>query len=213
MEDRKKIKEEILSLIKSSSPHLLNYCDIEIIDSSYIDDILVEEIDKGNPGMPLTDELFFECISNSPDYLAYEPFRAKIREWKKRLDDAAFGLTISNDEKKQLEKNLQDVGKALVKQIDYRGRPFKRNNNRLIMEFQDLLEILAPFIAETKKTTSPKAQERLFKDRYPGFPSFKFEKKYRTTKSLAKNLLAERNGMHRTDLEKLVSKYKKRQPI
>ena len=101
----------------------LEYEHIEIIEAESVDVSVIEDIDSEK--VTLTDDLFFMCLKESSDYLAYEPFRKRILRESKisfiaRLGAGAFE-TISGE-----------VVKAILfcskKQI-----PFNENSYRTLM--------------------------------------------------------------------------------
>lgn len=163
-EYRLTIKRGILSKAQYEGSEIpyLGYHSIEIISPVFVDGKLIRLIDDGEP---LTDKLFFECLEESPDYLAYEPFRMKIKEWQEEAED----LEKPEDERRQAKTNLSRISKALLPYQNERGRPEKWKDRKLAWNQEVLFwsnEIEA-FFEEVKDLPKLK-QIKCFQEKYSG---------------------------------------------
>jgi hypothetical protein len=161
--DRLAVKREILRASDSREISPLSYIHLEIIDPTSIDSMLIEELDAGTLEGGLTDELFFELLSESPDYLAYEPFRKCLKEWQGTLHDPESPEDAHN----QAKKKLQRIGKVLAGEM--RGRPPHDLPGFLLKEERDKIkQALTPFLAEAKKMILKK-KVSAFREKFPNW--------------------------------------------
>ncbi|MGA2936384.1 MAG: hypothetical protein ABSF52_04710 [Syntrophobacteraceae bacterium] len=106
--DRLEVKRKILEASQKGKIPTLSYGHFEIINPYPVDSTLVEYLDDGS--LILTDELFFECLKESPHYLAYEPFRERIKAWQAILHSDS----TANVDKSNAKSLLEKVGKTLA---------------------------------------------------------------------------------------------------
>ena len=161
---------------------ILPYSHFEVINPPrYMDPGFVEALENGS--LILTDDLFFECLGESPDYLAYEPFRNRIREWQAVLTDG------SKENPKQAKSNLEKVGKVLAS-VRARGRPAKKVSRSFLIEHARLLSRLQPFCAQSKGLRRLAWMES-FGSQFPDLSDFAdFAVQYRGARTLCDNLMA-----------------------
>ena len=203
-DERLAIKKKILAMsqTKNSGIPSLSYSNIEIIDPEPVDETLIQEIDEDNPYMPLTDELFFECIQGSIDYLAYEPFRNKIKQWQATLNNPAS----SKEEKEAAKDKMSQISKNLLKLIDGRGRPkeFEKHESLFYKRYKDLTEKLEPFLNEVKGLT-PHKKRLLFKERFPESSEYASEfSKHRSASEIAKAIIVKQEGISKRSLNNML---------
>jgi hypothetical protein len=162
--DRLKVKQKILEAsqeegIPKGPIPTLSYGQFEIINPYYVDSTLLEYLDDGS--LILTDELFFECLKESPDYLAYEPFRERIKAWQAILhSDSAPDMDKSNA-KNQLEK----VGQTLA--WIGAGRPTKAPKD-IDFEHFCLVKALKPFW-DKNGSLAPSKKRVAFEKAFPEY--------------------------------------------
>jgi hypothetical protein len=134
--DRLEVKRKILEASQNGKIPVLSYGHFEIINPYYVDSTLVEDLDDC-PSL-LTDELFFECLEESPDYLAYELFRKRIKVWQEILHRDATPDICKSNAKSQLEKVGRTLGWIGA------GAPTKAPKD-IDVEYFLLVEELEPF--------------------------------------------------------------------
>ena len=203
-DERLAIKKKVIEIsnTKDSGISVLSYSNIEIIDPEPVDETLIQEIDEDNPNILLTDELFFECIQGSIDYLAYEPFRNKIKQWQETLESPEY----SNDEKKVAKDNISQISKALLRLVDGRGRSkkFEKHESIFYKRYKDLINELKPFLNEVKGLTPHKKRLR-FKEKYPESSDYASEfSKHRSAGEIAKAIMVKQEGISKRQLNEML---------
>ena len=206
--DRKEcleIKKLILKISQDERSEIppLSYSFVEIINPGYINQTLIEEIDNENPNFSLTDNLFFECVGGNVNYLAYEPFRKKIKDWQDKLIEPG----VSADEQKKAKNNLSRISKALLKPFHKRSRPPKFKSEKsewnLYKEYQELIQQFKPFIKETKNYDIMYSTKfkKLFNERFPELAKYSSAIGiHRTEKSIAKAILIKKYDVSKRKL-------------
>ncbi len=194
---RKSLEEEILamsSMLNKYIPpsHLL------IIDPTGIDNTMLRLILDGHE--PLTDDLFFSLLQESPKYLMYEPFQEKIALWQDLLHDPFVDKTVhsmAGDRLKRIGETLAFVGSGR-KQPDF---------GPVYLEYVQLIEMLEPFILEGKGLTQERL-EKLFNERFPFLSEYAIDPFSRTPVELAKEILCSKYKVRVRTLEMAISREK-----
>jgi len=196
----KRLEIKKLILNKSQGTHeipLLSYSNIEIIDPYSVNEKLIELLDNDELEGGFTDKRFFKCLEESPDYLAYEPFRRKIKEWKELL----HGELQSKEKRKEAKVNLLRVGKTLAH--EGQGRPIKHNDIILWVIYKDTVKAMESFLGEVKGL-SYHAKAESFRKKFPGGEEYaSIFKTHRTAKEIAKALIEKRYNISKRVLNYL----------
>ena len=113
MEEQYRLKAKRESLKNSRQENspipILSFSHLEVINvEPYVDETLLEGIEMGH--YTFTDDLFFQCLSESADYLAYEPFRERIKEWQSIVQ----GIGSSESGRFGAQENLKKIGVILT---------------------------------------------------------------------------------------------------
>jgi len=168
-----------------------------------IDDDYIAACDNGD----LDDEDYFGLLGANLDYLAYEPFRRRLREWQSILDDS-----LSNKEKHDsAKKNLLKVGTVLAQ--ERRGRPSEYDDLvfQVPAELHKAIELLTPFLEEarTKKLTA-RERKALFVEHFPYWKQHEgLAFRYRGVMELAIAIICQRYNMSRRGLYNLCTEARK----
>ncbi len=161
---RLKIKRDLISHCQNSEGDLsyLDYGNVEIVDPEpHVDDEMVELLDR-EIDIELSDKLFFECLDNSIDYLAYEPFRVKIKQWMDQIDE--FENQPNLDVYKSARENLERLSLLFNPKKDRRGRPAaKFDGFSLHAQVEGYKRLLIPFLKETEGLTKNKRKKEFLK--------------------------------------------------
>lgn len=165
----------------------LTHSNLEIIcPESEVDIRLVRRIDLGH--VPLIDELFFGCIEESIDYLAYEPFRAKIKEWQRDFHD----FDKSKEKQKRAEDKLRILS-HIISPKKPKGAPKKYPDREILIysRYVVLANDIKTFTDGVKKNNVPMHERpKLFKVKFPDLDKYSMlAKKNREPRALAKMIL------------------------
>lgn len=162
-----------------------------------IDDILIEEIENGT--RELTDELFYQLIGESPDYLATVPFLLKIKHWQHQLEwpeliEARDNVQIN---RKEVKNKIRKIGSALLKQFDDRGNrstpTWEEQDMALVFQHERIIGRLEKerILERSKECSSLKQKRELFDKTFPDWVEFNpfIEKSRNNTSSMAEFIL------------------------
>lgn len=206
--DRLEIKKLILRIAEKEDSKIpyLPYHYIEVIEPDrYMDDRLIMDLD--NPNVPFADNDFFEYIEESPDYLAYEPFRKKIREWRATLNEPIK----TKQEKIEAKKNLSRISKALLKPYDERGRPSKWDSSifMLFEAFNTRRDEIGLFLDDIKglELTIPKKKNR-FREKLPHLARYDCALEYQSPGEIAKEIIVQEYGISKRHLNSILKSTK-----
>jgi hypothetical protein len=190
--DRLKIKHDLLN----RKDPVLSYIHLEIINApATVHSTLVEALDTGQ--MELTDDLFFECLEDSPDYLAFEPFRKRINDWQEALKKRS----TPTKEKRGAKKNLERIGRTFAQEP--RGRPSTHDDD--VFLYLGFLETVEPVIQQFLNETKGKHQKKRidnFKQRFPHWKDYADAlKSRRSALEIAKAMLIIKYGISKRELQ------------
>jgi hypothetical protein len=191
MDHRERIEAKKAIIKQSQDPTsdipYLPYHHLEIINfQTYLDQTFIEALDEDNLDGGLTDELFFDCVERNIDYLAFEPFRQKIKGWQEALSSEV----VSEEEKRKSQKNLFRIGRVMAK--GDLGRPEEYNATHIWLTWNDYLDKLTPVLQKCKEeninTPSGRKKALVRKFRWmDGCPISVFN--HRSPKEMAKDLI------------------------
>jgi len=200
--DRLAVKREILRASDDGKIPTLTYIHLEIIDPDAVELWLLEELDAGTWEGGLTDNLFFELLSESPDYLAFEPFRKKIKGWQDGLHNH------DEEARAQAKNNLRRIGEVLALDPKGKGRPEELNEQILLINYLDLIPIIKSFLEE-HGSLNQSEQETAFKEKYPGLASYvnlgTFS--HRSYKAIAREIVCAKHNINERTFYKKVKAY------
>jgi len=195
---RKEARDKIVALSQKEGADIppLSFSSIQILNPLEIDTDLLEMIESG--AKPLTDNLFFELLQASHQYLATEPFQERIALWQAILRDNPDDQVTQ----KEAKKRLSAIGDILSLKRQGRPREYEDVTIELWMSYSNFLETLEPFINDTKALTRRK-RRLLFEKNYPEWSSYSNAfKDYDTAKGIAKQFTVEK---HSISLRKLTT--------
>lgn len=192
--NRLEVKQQLLELSQGKDPKIptLSYVHFETINPYYIDGTLLENLDDGT--FVLTDALFFECLQESADYLAYEVFRAKIKTWQEMLNED----WRTQEERSGAKTKLTKVATCLASQ-GKPGRPPKDSISTISAEYIALYPKLKRFLHETKSRNliaKVKVQEFTARSEFLKYSQYaNLSVRHRAAKELAIQLIAKRRDI------------------
>ena len=187
--DRLAVKRKILEASDEGKIPTLSYIHFEVLDPDPLDSMLIEALDNDTLAGGLTNQLFFDLLAETPDYLAFEPFRNRLKEWQETLHDPSS----SEDGRIQAKENLESIGKVLAKKPQ--GRPAHNlpPGFLLRLELDKMKASLTPFLAETKALT-PMEKAAAFKNKFPLWAEYSgLLKKHRAPLELAKAIICKKH--------------------
>jgi hypothetical protein len=195
--DRLAVKREILKASDDRKIPPLSYIHFESVDPEpNVDSFLIEALEDGALEGGLTNQLFFELLAESPDYLAFEPVRKRIKEWQETLYDPGS----SKDAHDQAKDNLNKIGNVLA--MESRGRPLHDlpPGFLLRLERDRMQTALEAFLTEIK-TLGPTAKVMAFKDKFPFWADHTgLLKKHHSSLELAKAIMSKKYGVSKRQL-------------
>jgi hypothetical protein len=170
-EETKEIRDRIIKAAHDGKIDIppISRVNIEIIDPAGIprtvDDQLLEMIENGEEG--LTDDLFFQLLSDNPKYLMYGPFQEKIAAWQAVVRDALWDRDAENEERLKAQDNLKKIGTTLsikrpddVKKVGDTwiktigsGRTKESLEFRMFLELMQLYQRLKKIMTEIRRHT------------------------------------------------------------
>jgi hypothetical protein len=214
--DRLKIKQDLLD--RQDPP--LSYVHLEIINApAIVDSTLVEALDTGQ--MELTDALFFECLEESPDYLAFEPFRKRIKEWQEALQEPS---PKKEKERRDAKKNLEQIGKTLgeepyqfvsfsdpssfnIRKVFPKGPgcPPKWDQFAIYRFVEDNTPVIQQFLDDNKEVNRLKTKKNNFRERFPDWADHadalgSNKRHHRSAREIIKNIAIRKYGISRKEL-------------
>jgi hypothetical protein len=172
---------------------------VQITDPAGVDTTLLENIENGTT--KLTDNLFFELLSESPKYLSYEPFQEKVNLWQALLMDES----VDKEVREAAKDRLQNIGNGLS--FVGSGRRTKTNEALIYYKFEQLEDILKPVMDEIKSFYIGNRQQS-FKEKLPAYSEYsKYLLTQKTARGLAKKIIAEKYDIDDRSVEKIISEY------
>ena len=213
--EKEEIKEIRDRLIKAAHDGKIDIppisrVNIEIIDPAGIphevDDRLLEMIENGEE--ELTDDLFFQLLSENPKYLIYGPFQEKIAAWQAVVRDALWDRETEKEERLKAQDNLKKIGTTLS--FVGSGRPRDGKETPIFFVFLQLLQRLEEIMPEIKRRYRYNYQEVAFSNACPDLSEYAelFLKK-RKPLSLAKAIIMEKYVISERKLDGIIKDNRK----